>query len=215
MIRFDCEQGSGEWSALRLGIPTASRFDEIIAPKTMKPSASGEKYAWELIAEQVLGYPVEQDAKSGFMMRGTVIETKAVDFYELERDVDTDKVGFIMRDDRRVGCSPDRLVGVDGGLEIKVPSAKNHIGYLLDDEGIGYRCQVQGCLWLCERDWWDTISYNPDMPPALVRVVRDEPFIKALAGAVDAFLDMMDGMKARLVQRGHFPELAEPTRRSA
>lgn len=207
MIRHDVEQGHAEWMALRLGIPTASCFDKIITPKTMKPSASADKYAWELIAERVLGRPVD-DASSGFITRGTILETKAVEFYELERNVDTERVGFVLRDDRRVGCSPDRFVGSDGGLEIKCPNATNHIGYLLDDEGIGYRAQVQGCLWLCEREWWDTISYNPDMPPALVRITRDEKFIAALEAAVDAFLDRLDGMIYTLTQRGYFPELA-------
>jgi hypothetical protein len=209
MLRFDCEQGSGEWTSLRLGIPTASRFDEIITPKTMKPSSSGEKYAWELLAEQILGYPVEEAPKSGFMVRGTVLEQKAVDFYELERDVDTEKVGFVMRDDRRVGCSPDRLVGIDGLLEIKCPSAKVHVGYMLDDEGSLYHVQTQGQLWLTEREWCDIESHNPELGSIIFRVGRDEKFIKALSSCVDAFLETMDEMKAKLTRRGYFPELAE------
>ena len=67
MIRLDVEQGYAEWVAARLGIPTASCFDKIITPKTMKPSASADKYAWELIAERVLGRPVD-DASSGFSL---------------------------------------------------------------------------------------------------------------------------------------------------
>jgi hypothetical protein len=49
-----------------------------------------------------------------------------------------------LREDGRVGCSPDGFIGDDGILEIKCPKPENHIGYLLDVEGIGYRCQVQG-----------------------------------------------------------------------
>lgn len=203
MIILDVEQGSPEWAAARVGIPTASQFDRILTPKSMKPSASAEKYAWELLAAQILGHEID-GASTGFMARGTILETKAVDYYEFDRDVETEKIGFVLRDDRRVGCSPDRLVGTAGLLEIKVPSAASHIGYLLDDEGIGYKCQVQGQLWLTDRAWCDTISYNPEMPNAIIRQYRDEKFITALIAGVDAFLGMLDEMKIKLITAGHF-----------
>lgn len=198
------DQGSTAWLMARLGIPTASCFDKIITPKTMKLSEQAVKYAWLLLAEQHTGAPME-DATAGFMARGEVMERKAVEYYELQRNVDTEAVGFILRDDRRAGCSPDRLVGENGLLEIKVPSAPVHISYLLDDEGIGYRAQVQGQLWIAERDWVDTLSYHPTMPEALVRIHRDEEFIPKLAAAVGQFLEMMDDMKEKLSKRGMFP----------
>jgi hypothetical protein len=211
MIRIDCAQGSTEWIAARLAIPTASQFDRIITNKTGKLSDQATKYAWELIAEEVLGYPID-GASSAFMTRGTVIEQKAVSYYELQRDVETEAVGVILRDDRRVGCSPDRLVGSDGLLEIKVPNAANHIGYLLEDDGIGssYRAQLQGQLWLTGRAWVDSLSYNPGMPNGLVRIYRDEEYIGKLAAAVEQFLSMRDEMKLKLARRGYFPELKVP-----
>lgn len=201
MIRLDVQPGSGEWAMARLAIPTASQFSRILTPKTMKLSESATSYAHDLIAEEVLGVPLD-DATSGFMNRGEVMERKAVDYYELQRDVDTEPAGFLLRDDGRVGASPDRLVGADGLLEIKVPKPANHITYLLDEQGIGYRAQVQGQLWITERAWVDTISYHPQMPIALVRQYRDEKFIAALAAAVDQFLLMLDDMKAKLVRKG-------------
>jgi hypothetical protein len=206
MIRLDeFDQGSAAWAMARAGIPTASCFDKIITPKTMKLSETAVKYAWQLLAEQHTGAPME-DATAGFMARGEVMERKAVEYYELRRNVDTETVGLILRDDRRVGCSPDRLVGNDGLLEIKVPSAPVHISYLLDEEGIGYRAQVQGQLWVAEREWNDTLSYHPTMPEALVRIHRDEEFIGKLATAVNQFLEMVDDMKEKLSRRGMFPD---------
>lgn len=215
MIRIDCPQGSIEWIEARLGIPTASQFDRIITPKTMKLSESSAKYAWALIAEQILRAPVE-GGSSAFMQRGETLERKAVSFYEFNQDVETEPVGVILRDDRRAGCSPDRLVGTDGLLEIKVPKVDTHIGYLLDADGIGYRAQVQGQLWIAERDWVDTLSYNPEMPNALVRVGRDEQFIRALASAVNQFNEMLDSMKLELQRRhGLFPDFKLPDLRIA
>jgi hypothetical protein len=200
---LDVQQGSPEWQMARLGIPTASKFDNLMTPKTMKPSASAEKYAWALIAEQLLGVPTE-GGSSGYTQRGQAIEERARSFYELKRDVDVVQVGFVLRADGRAGCSPDGFIGDDGILEIKCPKPENHIGYMLDAEGIGYRCQVQGMLMLTGRKWVDTISYHPDLPPALVRVARDETFISALDFALRTFLQTMDGMKASLIEAGHF-----------
>lgn len=205
----DFQQGSAEWMMARLGIPTASQFERIITP-TGKPSSQVDKYAHQLIAEQLLGAPLE-DASSGFLERGTLLEARAVSYYELQLDAETVPVGFILRDDRRSGASPDRLVGDDGLLEIKVPAAHTHIGYLLDDKGIGYRCQVQGQLWVSEREWCDTLSWHPTFPPALVRQHRDEAFIKLLAAGVAQFCDYVDELKLKLhKQYGLFPGFRQP-----
>lgn len=213
MIRLDVEQGSPEWFASRIGVVTASRFSDIVTEKTLKLSSSCTRYAHELIASEILGYDV-QSATSGFMARGTALEQSAVDFYEIHHDMDTEKVGFILRDDKRVGCSPDRLVGNDGLLEIKCPSAAVHIGYLLN-ESIGYRLQVQGQLWITGREWCDTLSYNPDLPSAIVREERDEKYIAQMAEVIEQFINHVDDMKAMLVHRGYFPQLTVPDLRVA
>lgn len=214
MIRFDWPQGSEEWVGLRVGRPTASNFDKVLTPKTLKLSGSFTGYAHQLIAEQILGFPVDS-ASSGFIERGSIMEKQAVDYYELQRECDTEAVGFILRDDERVGCSPDRFVGSDGLLEIKCPSAAVHVGYLLDTEGIGYKAQVQGQLWICERNYCDTLSYNPEMPAALVRQQRDEKFIAALAAAVEQLLSYIDESKLKLMKLGLFPGEKIPALRIA
>ena len=205
MITLDVHQGSIEWIQARLGIPTCSSFDRIITAAKGNKSSQFDAYAHELIAEELLGYPAAQES-TGFMARGTALEAKAVEFYELQRDCETEVVGLALRDDRRVGGSPDRLVGKDGGLEIKCPTPSNHIAYLLDTDGIGYRCQVQGLLWITERQWWDTLSYHPSMPPALVRVNRDDIFIAKLSELVNQFVEYKDELKSKLQKtHGLFP----------
>ena len=201
MIRIECIQGSPEWTNARLGIPTASQFHRIITPKTMKPSSSASGYVHELIAEWVLGFPLDNDG-SLLMERGQEMESEAVRWYELERNCDTESIGFCLRDDGQVGCSPDRLVGADGGLEVKCPSPKVHVGYLLAGVSEEYRCQVQGQLWITGRKWWDLLSYHPDMPPALVRIERDEAFISALSESVDSFLLQLADGKAKMKALG-------------
>lgn len=201
-----CEQGTKAWADARIGIPTASRFDSIITPKTMKPSASAAGYLHEKLAEWMLGACLD-DAVSSFMERGIQIEEEAADFYEFSKDVEARRVGFIVRDDGKVGCSPDRLVGDDGLLEIKCPAAKTHVGYLLGNVAEDYRCQVQGQLYVSEREWCDVLSYCPGLPPALVRVERDKEFIAALSSCVNAFVGKLDVAKAEMIRRGFTPKV--------
>lgn len=191
MIFVDVAQGTAEWAAARAGIPTASAFHRIMTPRTMKPSSSADKYLCELLAERLLGQPL-QDFDSGFMLRGSELEKRAVTAYEFEQEADTTPVGFVLRDDRRVGCSPDRLVGTEGLLEIKCCSAAVHVGALLGMADDDHRSQCQGQMWLTERRWVDLLFYNPDLPPAQIRVGRDEAYIEALAGLVDAFCGRLD-----------------------
>ena len=206
MIRYDVKQGSQEWLDLRLGIPTASQFHRIITPKTMKPSSSIDDYIHELIAEWATGGPLDEDANTSlFMDRGKLLEADAVAWYEFEHDTTVDRVGFCTTDDGRVGCSPDGLIGDVGGLEIKCPGLKNHIAYLLGDPAEKYKCQIQGGLWVCEREWWATLSYNPELPNKFVTVDRDEKFITALAACVAEFLDRLEAAKEEMRKLGVIP----------
>jgi hypothetical protein len=189
VIVHDVLQGTTEWHRVRAGIPTASCFDQIITPKTGKPSSASEGYLHRLLAERILGRPIEQQSFSGWMDRGNAMEADAVAFYESQRELDTVRVGFITNDAGAIGASPDRLVGEAGLLEIKCPSEAVHMGYLLNRSlGEKHRPQVQGQLWVTGRSWSDTLSYHPELPPALIRVERDEEYIALLSGAVEAFV---------------------------
>lgn len=199
-------QGSPEWHAARLGIPTSSRFEEVITPKTLKPSAQLNALLFDLLAEWITGESMET-ARTDFMERGKEIEPEAALWYEFEKECDTKQIGFVLSDDGRYGCSPDRFVSdANGGVEIKCPKPSTHLKYLLNDgllEG-EYRCQIQGCLWICEREWWDIVCYSPSLYMANIckRIYRDEEFIQALSGAVINACNRLDELKARAIEAG-------------
>lgn len=192
-VYTDVVQGSDEWKALRLGVVTGSAFDNILTPKTLKP-ASGTAYFNQLVAEILTGESQDDFDGTAFTDRGTAMEDEARRWYAFDRGVTLTKVGFVARDDGRVGCSPDSLVGEDGGLEIKCPSAKVHVGYALDHSTFvtAYRGQVQAALYITGREWWDLLSYSPDFEKLVVRCVRDDAYQAALALALDAFLARID-----------------------
>ncbi len=201
MIVHDVIQGTQEWLALRAGIPTASCFDKILTP-TGKASTQAIKYMHQLLAERMMGHPVTEFV-STWMDRGQQLEAEAVAYYELQRDAETIKIGFVTNDDRTIGASPDRFVGHDGLLEIKVPREHTHVGYLLTHEvDAEYRPQVQGQLWVTGRKWADVLSYHPEMPPALVRVERDEAFIAKLSAAIGEFSATLEEEAVRLMGKG-------------
>lgn len=198
------EQGSPEWYQARLGIPTASCFDKILTP-TGKSSTQASAYANTLLAEWLCGQPLE-DFNNGWMERGKKLEKSARAYYQMIADADVTQVGLVLRDDGKAGCSPDGLVGDVGMLQIKVPAPHTHVGYLLKSEApTGYYSQLQGEMYIAEREWNDFLSFHPLMPPVLVRVERDEKHIAKLIREIDALLEVIESRKAELIAKNITP----------
>lgn len=197
------EQGSPEWHALRLGIPTASAFDRIITPAKAEFSASARGYAIELVTETMLGMPVIDLSGVKAVQRGKELEPEAAQMYEFELGVNVSPVGFITTDDGRVGASPDLLVDDQpGAVELKCPLPHTHMAYLLDGFELKYLVQVQGQMMVGDLEWVDRYSYHPSLPPVRQRTTRDEPFIAKLRARLDQFLDLRDELMERAKSLG-------------
>jgi hypothetical protein len=185
-------QGSAEWRAARLGKITASQFGKIVTPVRGQASTSKGacQYIREVAAEILTGRSVEQPVTRA-MQWGIDHEQSARELYEALHKCDVQQVGFVHHPEEPfVGGSPDFLVGLDGGGEIKCPeNPAIHIGYAIDGMPSEHTPQVQGGLWLTHRKWWDFVSYHPwfgDIKQALViqRIERDEAYIERLEEAV-------------------------------
>lgn len=179
MKTIDCEQGSAEWLASRCGVFSASNFDKLITTKG-EPSKQAQKYIFQVAAEKVSGIK-EDSFQSSAMLKGIETEEEAVDFYELTHGVEPVKVGFCLHENGFYGCSPDRLVGDDGLLEIKCPLPHTHVEYLLENNLYqDYFQQVQGQLFVTGRKWCDLMSYSRGLRPLIVRVTPDLKFFEKL-----------------------------------
>jgi len=176
---IDAEQGTDEWLMARLGCPSGSGFSKLIT-SSGKESTSRAGYVNGLIAEKVTGQ-IPEGFDNYWMARGRELEPDAKAYFEFERRCTVQEVGFCKHDEYECGISPDGLIDSDGGLEIKCPADATQVKYfragVLPNE---YKAQVQGCLWITKRKWWDFLSYHPSLPPLLIRVERDEDFIKEL-----------------------------------
>jgi hypothetical protein len=201
---FDCPQGSPEWFIARLGIPTASEFATVMAKGEGKVRRA---YMNKLAGEILTGEPMDSYS-NGHMERGKEWEEDARNLYELTAGIDLQQVGFVRNGNK--GCSPDSLIGEDGGLEVKSALAHIQIERLRKgDLPSEYRAQVQGNIWVCEREWWDFVSYSPKLPPLIVRVPRDDGYIANLSGEIEKFNEELAATVEAIRQYGPQREAAQ------
>lgn len=191
-------QGTKEWQQGRLGIPTASGFDNIITTSGT-PSKSRLKYMYQLVAERLTEVK-EESYQNSIMQRGIDMEAEARAMYELITGNEVKEVGVCYQDDKKLwGCSPDGLVGADGLVEIKCPTSAIHVSYLLENTlPTAYFQQLQGQLFVTGRKWVDFFSFYPGLKPLLIKVIPNSLFIKQLRIELELFIRELDEVTEKL-----------------
>lgn len=170
MIIHNCEQRSPEWFKLHKERMTASHATAI-----GNMGKGLETYCKKIVYESI-STKEEDGFKTKDTERGNELEPIARNIYEMKTGNKVMEVGFIERDEF-VGCSPDGLVGEDGGTEIKCPDDKEYFEYLLlGREAISsdYHWQVQMNLLVTDRKWWNLIIYNPNFKNS-IQIYKIEP----------------------------------------
>jgi len=144
--------------------------------------ATAISYAEEIV-QAMLG--VYNDFTSAEMQWGIDNEPHAIKRYEMEKFTTVDQKQRIIHPKYDyISGEPDGLV--DGGIiEVKCPNSANHFKNIIEGAQIElYKWQIQGYLWLTDRNWCDFVSYDPRYPVELQisinRVVRDEDMIQQL-----------------------------------
>lgn len=177
------------WLAARAGCFTGSRFADLMARTKSGPATSRANLIATLAVERITGQCVETYSNAA-MVRGTELEPIARAAYEALRGVLVEEVGFVPHLTLySVGVSPDGLVNGDGLVEIKCPAAMaKHLDAIRSGaHAVEYRWQIQGQLWVTERQWCDVVSFDPRWPAglqlAITRVERDETAIAQLHAA--------------------------------
>ncbi len=201
------EQGTALWLSERVGKATGSKFVNIMATrKDKKEAAPRYKYKMELVVERITGRPTETYV-SGYMEHGTEFEPEARAAYERATGFMVLQSGFRNHPEiPNCGGSVDGTVDDDGIIEIKCPTAFNHLEAMLADEMPEEHIpQVQGYLWITGRKWADFVSYDPRLPAGLnlfiKRITRDDDYIAELAANVAIFLGEVDAMHKQLLAK--------------
>jgi hypothetical protein len=194
MIIHDCIQGGDDWHEIRRGKITASHFKDVMAKGS---GATRTKYMRRLCMQrrQSIVQPAFKGTAS--MQWGTDHEDEAIARYELKKDCQVERVGFVEISDW-IGSSPDGLVGKLGVIETKCPDSSTHFDYLIKNQkdptwyDPTHKFQMQGNMWCLDRKWCDWISYDPRFDAwedqiIIVRVHRDEELIDELRTECNKF----------------------------
>lgn len=195
---IDCEQKSEEWYRARMGIPTASMFGTVLAGwKTGQESKTRDSYMRKLAGEILSEVPMESYSNDD-MERGVAQEPEIRARYAFHYDADIAEVGFIKN--HGTGCSPDGLIGTDGMLQIKSAAPHVMIEILLAGAVPAKHIpQLQGEMWVAERQWTDlVIGSAPKMPLFVQRVERSDAYIQMLTQGVAEFNAQLQTMVAKI-----------------
>ncbi len=222
LIVHDCEQGSAEWLALRLGRVTSSGAVNVLPLRDLDLDAKGKgrdneksrmDYALRLALERVTGAPVTDESFSSVAMeRGHMVEPVAREYYVklAHPTYDVREVGFLSHETEMYGDSPDGLVYdgdcIVGGVELKCPGPVVHWEYL--QAGVvpkEYWRQMLHHLWSNESAaWWDFASYHPTLPGKFawfeVRWEREKvkPLLDIYDAAVRQFMEQVNTLEAQI-----------------
>jgi putative phage-type endonuclease len=200
------EQGSLEWKMLRAGKVTASRVADVLSKIKSGESAGRKNYKMDLVAERLTNQPAESFTNSA-MQWGTEQEPFARIAYETKMNLFVEQIPFM--DHPKIewfGCSPDGLVAEDGLIEIKCPNTTTHLEYIEGGKPPAkYIPQMQSQMACTGRKWCDFVSFDPRLPENLqlfvVRLDRDDGYIKDMETEVQKFLQEVDELFTKLKER--------------
>ena len=190
------EQRTDDWFAARLGKVTASRVADVIAKTKTGYGAGRANYAADLVVERLTGQKASSFTNAA-MEWGTEQEPQAKAAYAAKTGILVEDVGFIDHPTVAMsGASPDGFAE-DGLVEIKCPNTATHLEYIFDGKPPQkYITQMQWQMACAGKPWCDFVSYDPRLPERLqllvVRVPRDDDYIKMLEQEVTTFLQELD-----------------------
>lgn len=192
------EQGTPEWHAARAGVITASDIHNVMAEgRKGEPSKTRDQYMRALAAEIVSGRPCIIFEGNKHTERGKEEEAEARNLYTMQTGAEVKQVGFVKNG--RYGCSPDALVGDDGGAEIKSRRGDIQVKTLLEGRVPPENMkQIQFSLFVTGRQWWDYVSYSPQLPLFVQRVFPDMEMQMEMKAALHFFQMELDQMVAKL-----------------
>lgn len=208
-----CEQGSDEWLAAKLGVISASMVSKIIK-KGHGPngySVERDSYMKELVGE--VGTKFRKQLTAAALEWGTMNELGARAEFELANNVAIDEIPFIFKDlaisgidlpNMRCGVSLDgRVNGVSHVLEIKAPfTPKVYLDFVLDSKvKPEYMYQVAFQMWCTGAEKASFINYDPRFKSHNlhgITIERDEKTMEIFDIEIPKFIAEMNTMMDKL-----------------
>lgn len=197
MRTLTADQRTAEWHQARVGMLCASRAADMLATVKVGEAAARRDLKMQLVCERLTGQSQEDGYINAAMQRGIDKEADALGAYEVLTGNVVRTTGFLAHDELMAGCSPDGMVGEDGGLELKCPKSATHLSYLRTGKvPSAYLPQITHSLWITGRAWWDFASFDDRFPEPLqlfcLRVKRSDIDVQAYDLAAQLFLSEID-----------------------
>lgn len=193
------KQRSTAWRRRRLGLPTASRFKDILtAPKEKgrKWSKTAESYMVEKLSELIICQPLDcftvpatrwgtDWEPEAFKAAIPVVEKR----FDGKLMLPEGDLAFIEHPDGWCGCSPDGAIVSDkygfGLLELKCYYNPTNFIDVLRSKSMPEKhdAQVQGSMWIAECDWYIFGAFDPRVkasgvdPLFSIKIQRDDSYI--------------------------------------
>ena len=197
---YDIEQNSPEWDELRAGRLTASNFATIMVNQPQAFNDAAKRLAVQIAFERINGHSMRSHYGDGYrnadMERGHIEEPAARALYEAETFCTVQNGGFFCDD--YIGCSPDGLIGEEGGIEIKSVLPQTHAATKRRGSfDPAYGWQILGNLTHSGREWWDFVSYcsfAPEPYQLLVYRIHREQYrtqIQQLLAREQRFIELV------------------------
>jgi len=200
---IDCIQGDATWRKCRLGVVTSCRVAPVLS--TLKRKSGDRKKGDESktrenlkieLAGEILTEKLSDHYVSRWMEEGKEKEQFARAAYEYAKGIQTLQIGFAYHPKIKMGgCSPDAIVGPEGGAEFKCPKTETHLRYLtagvVPKEYLPQMYWQMACMgW----EWNDFVSHDPSFKQSkhrtlIVRLHRDDKIISAMEEQVMRFND--------------------------
>lgn len=196
--RYDIEQNTDEWFAVKVAKFSASSASDLLMDKTTK-GYSG--LISRIAEERITGERCENNQFKGNWAteRGHELEPIARNDYEFRTLTKVDIVGVVELNEWTL-CSPDGLIGSDKLHQIKCPIFSTQKKYLeivnsmkskyTDNEimrkiDFGYYKQMQFELYCCDRDVNVFTSFHPNLRSIDLNIVRDKSIIEDIIKRLD------------------------------
>lgn len=177
------EQRTPEWHEARRGRITASMVGAILGNS---PNMSRDDAMRRMVRDW---HGAEAEFSGNVATEyGVNNEAGALQEYIMETGNAVTPEGFVTREDW-AGCSPDGLISITGGVEIKCPfSLRKEGDFKTLVEQPHYYDQVQFSLWVTERAWWDFFQWCP-RGTSLTRVTPDAAWRRKNLPKLKSFWD--------------------------
>lgn len=209
---YDLGQNSDAWLKMRRGILTASNIMKILTPAKLEISkATGYLHTFcrQSLDEMPFGHFSTRHTD-----RGHIEESLALQVYEAKHG-GLKRCGFVLNTlhGYKIGCSPDALIGDDGGVQVKSFTPDVQFGNIVEDKiHNDDMLQSQMELFVTQRKYWRMIYQSSGTEQMITDILPIDKYQVAIKAACDnfyeRFAETMAKYRAKITDTARFTPTA-------